>query len=50
MVPGRKEPEIAKETDLKRAIAIGLDEWAVALEEALDGLADRDGWPVQRQA
>ena len=40
MVIGRLEPGMAKQTDLKKAIAIGLDEALTALEESVFGLTD----------
>ena len=40
MVLGKEEPKAAKNTDLKKAIAIGLDEAMTALEEAFYDLTD----------
>jgi hypothetical protein len=44
MVIGKEEPQSATGTDLKRAIAIGLDECVTALDEALHGLTDEQLW------
>ena len=44
MVIGRFQPREAKQTDLKRAVAIGLDEAFTALEESLCGLTDEHFW------
>ena len=41
---GREQPKTARNTDLKGAIAIGLDECTTALEEALTGLTDEQAW------
>jgi len=40
VVLGKEEPQCAADTDLKRAIAIGLDEAMTALEEAFYDLPD----------
>ena len=40
MAPGKEEPRHAEDTDLKHAIAIGLDEAMTALEEAFYDLTD----------
>lgn len=44
MTLGKEEPMQAKGTDLKRAIAIGLDECTTALEEAFYDLTDEQFW------
>jgi len=44
MVLGREEPKAAKGTDLKKAIAIGLDEAMTALEEAFYDLSEEQFW------
>jgi len=44
MAIGKEEPKHAENTDLKEAIAIGLDECMTALEEALCGLTDEQFW------
>ncbi len=41
---GQERPSCAADTDLKGAIAIGLDECTTALEEALTGLTDEQVW------
>ncbi len=41
---GRHEPIIAVETDLKKALAIGLDECTTALEESFYDLTDEQVW------
>ncbi len=46
---GQEKPDTARNTDLKGAIRIGLDECTMALEEALTGLTDEQAWgfPLQ---
>ena len=44
MVIGTFEPKEAKQTGLKRALAIGLDEAFTALEESFCGLTDEQLW------
>ena len=44
MVLGREEPKAAKNTDLRQAIAIGLDEAMTALEGAFYDLTDERFW------
>ena len=44
MVVGKFEPEQAKDTTLKKAIAIGLDEALTALEESFHDLTDEQFW------
>ena len=41
---GKLEPKFAKNTDLKAAIAIGLDEALTALEESFYDLDDQHLW------
>jgi len=41
---GQEKPNAARNTDLKGAIRIGLDECTTALEEALTGLTDEQAW------
>ena len=40
MVIGKHQPQEATQTDVKKALAIGLDETFTALEDALHGLSD----------
>ena len=47
MVIGRHEPREAKDTDLKKAIFIGLDEATTALEESFHDLTDGQFWSFQ---
>ncbi|MHB0875019.1 MAG: DinB family protein [Anaerolineae bacterium] len=44
MAAGEHECRNARDTDLKRAIEVGLDEAMTALEEALSGLTDEHLW------
>ena len=46
MVIGREEPKHARQTDLKAAIRIGLDECITALEECIHDLTDLQMWKI----
>ena len=51
MVQGKEEPRMAEHADLKKAIAIGLDEAITALEESICTLTDEQFWafPLERR-
>jgi hypothetical protein len=49
MVLGKGEPRQAQGADLKKAIALGLDEAMTALEEAFCGLTDEQFWAFPLQ-